>query len=69
MPNFDGTGPVGEGPMTGCGRGYCVLPISTTEQELGLLRTQAKILQLQLKQIRIRINGVKTIKEVRNARI
>jgi len=25
MPRFDGTGPNGEGPMTGRGRGYCVL--------------------------------------------
>ncbi len=25
MPGFDGTGPQGEGPMTGRARGYCVL--------------------------------------------
>jgi len=25
MPNFDGTGPQGKGPMTGRGLGYCVL--------------------------------------------
>ncbi len=24
MPRFDGTGPIGRGPMTGGGRGYCV---------------------------------------------
>lgn len=24
MPGFDGTGPVGAGPMTGYGRGYCL---------------------------------------------
>lgn len=24
MPNFDGTGPMGMGPMTGGGRGYCM---------------------------------------------
>ncbi|MGM0401560.1 MAG: DUF5320 domain-containing protein [Chloroflexota bacterium] len=30
MPGFDGTGPRGEGPMTGRGEGYCaiVLPSS-----------------------------------------
>ncbi len=28
MPNYDGTGPHGEGPMTGWGRGYCVVPLS-----------------------------------------
>lgn len=26
MPGFDGTGPRGEGPMTGWGMGYCALP-------------------------------------------
>lgn len=26
MPNFDGTGPRGEGAMTGGGRGYCAMP-------------------------------------------
>ncbi len=28
MPGFDGTGPRGEGPMTGWGRGYCVRPVN-----------------------------------------
>ncbi|MDD5254505.1 MAG: DUF5320 domain-containing protein [Candidatus Omnitrophica bacterium] len=28
MPGFDGTGPMGQGPMTGGGRGYCAMPIS-----------------------------------------
>lgn len=27
MPQFDGTGPRGTGPMTGQGQGYCVVPI------------------------------------------
>jgi len=26
MPGFDGTGPRGQGPMTGGARGYCVMP-------------------------------------------
>ncbi|MGC8863721.1 MAG: DUF5320 domain-containing protein [Armatimonadota bacterium] len=29
MPGFDGTGPAGQGPMTGGGRGFCVLPNPT----------------------------------------
>ena len=69
MPNFDGNGPSGKGPMTGCGRGYCILPITTPEQELGFLGNRAQVLQLQLKQIRTRIKGVKNKKEVRHARI
>jgi hypothetical protein len=28
MPGFDGTGPLGRGPMTGLGRGFCVLASS-----------------------------------------
>ncbi len=28
MPGFDGTGPLGQGPMTGRGRGFCVLKTS-----------------------------------------
>ncbi|OGX17910.1 MAG: hypothetical protein A3K83_07960 [Omnitrophica WOR_2 bacterium RBG_13_44_8b] len=28
MPGFDGTGPMGMGPMTGGGRGFCVAPVS-----------------------------------------
>ena len=69
MPNYDGTGPYGKGPMTGFGRGYCVIPISSSEQELNLLRNQAHVLREQLKQISTRINGVKTKKEVHDARI
>jgi len=30
MPGFDGTGPAGQGPMTGGGRGYCVQPNQQT---------------------------------------
>ncbi|HHY39301.1 MAG TPA: DUF5320 domain-containing protein [Clostridia bacterium] len=27
MPGFDGTGPLGLGPFTGGGRGYCAVPV------------------------------------------
>ena len=27
MPGFDGTGPIGMGPMTGGGRGFCAVPM------------------------------------------
>lgn len=69
MPNYDGTGPDGKGPMTGFGRGYCVMPISSSKQELELLRNQVRVLQARLKQIRSRIKEVKTKKEVHHARI
>ena len=28
MPGFDGTGPLGKGPLTGRGEGFCVVPIN-----------------------------------------
>ena len=33
MPRFDGTGPRGEGPMTGRGEGYCALVLPLREGE------------------------------------
>jgi len=69
MPNYDGTGPDGKGPLTGFGRGYCVISISSSEQELEFLRNQARALQAKLEQIRTRTEGVKTKKEVHHARI
>ena len=38
MPGLDGTGPNGNGPMTGGGRGYCVQPVDANGTgTLGLL--------------------------------
>ena len=69
MPNYDGTGPDGKGPMTGFGRGYCVIPITSSSQEIELLKNQEHILQAQLRQIRNRIKVLNTKEEVRHARI
>ncbi len=69
MPNCDGTGPDGKGPMTGFGMGYCVIPVSSSEQELDILRNKIQILRTQLSQINNRIREVKAIKEVHHARI
>lgn len=33
MPGYDGTGPEGLGPLTGRGRGFCVMKISGTQDE------------------------------------
>ena len=35
MPGFDGTGPLGQGPMTGRGQGFCVL--TNSKENLGQL--------------------------------
>lgn len=56
MPGFDGTGPRGMGPMTGGGRGYCVVPLNQPrEQELDFLKKQAQELRDKLKHIEGRI--------------
>jgi hypothetical protein len=33
MPNKDGTGPRGQGAMTGGGRGYCAMPANNVEKQ------------------------------------
>ncbi|MFH1856075.1 MAG: DUF5320 domain-containing protein [Candidatus Omnitrophota bacterium] len=35
MPGFDGTGPMGQGEMTGGGNGYCAIPIDASGKERG----------------------------------
>jgi hypothetical protein len=34
MPGFDGTGPGGQGPLTGGGRGYCVVAAPDARRRL-----------------------------------
>ena len=60
MPGFNDTGPRGMGPMTGGGRGYCVVPSSITETELDSLKSQAHALKAQLEQIEARIENLRS---------
>lgn len=64
MPKFDGTGPNGEGPMTGRGMGYCVIPLSTQEEELGYLKKRAEAIRGELNQIEVRIRKLEKPKSV-----
>jgi hypothetical protein len=41
MPGFDGTGPLGQGPMTGRGQGFCVL--TSSEEKIGRVKGLAGI--------------------------
>ncbi len=41
MPGFDGTGPLGQGPMTGRGLGFCVL--TTSEENPGKVKGFAEL--------------------------
>ena len=52
MPGFDGTGPLGQGPMTGRGRGFCVL--TSSKENPGQLEGLAG---LQGRPISQKING------------
>ncbi len=58
MPNHDGTGPKGKGPLTGWGMGDCVLQLNNAEQEHDYLVSQAQLLQLQLNKTRARIKAL-----------
>lgn len=42
MPRFDGTGPYGNGPLTGRGNGYCVLKTSDNDVTEGIVGVQSK---------------------------
>ena len=55
MPGFNGTGPRGTGPMTGRGMGYCVIPLSTREEELDYLKKRAQVMRGELEQTETRI--------------
>ena len=55
MHKFDGTGPKGDGPMTGVGSGYCIIPQNTTEEELRFLKNREEALKQQLRQVTARI--------------
>ncbi len=59
MPNRDGTGPEGKGPMTGRGMGDCVIRLTSSKQELDFLMNQAQLLQTQLEKTRARIKALK----------
>jgi len=56
MPDKNGTGPKGSGPMTGRGSGKCILPLKTREEELAFLKNQEAVLAQELMKIRARID-------------
>ena len=49
MPGFDGTGPLGQGPMTGRGLGFCVL--TTSEENPGQVKGFAGLQSVPVGQI------------------
>ena len=77
MPGFDGTGPRGLGPMTGRGRGFCVLKSPDNPQEaLTGLTGQANWLvsqrlgdDVQLAQLRSQARQIEGILQAINRRI
>ena len=66
MPRFDGTGPMGQGSMTGRGFGPCVRGMGcgyrrfyTEKEESEMLSEEAKALEQELKAIKERLNEFK----------
>jgi len=47
--------------MTGRGMGYCVIPLSTQDQELDFLKNRAQALREELEQIKTRIRGLEAL--------
>jgi len=66
MPHFDGTGPDGKGPMTGSCRGYCIMPLTTHDDQLRYLKQREKFLREELIRIRKRIKELNEPKETDN---
>jgi hypothetical protein len=62
MPNKDGTGPKGKGPITGRGSGRCAIPLNTTEEELNFLKNQEQVLREQLQTVETRVRVLETLK-------
>jgi hypothetical protein len=69
MPKLDGTGPRGQGPMTGQGRGYCLLklpqkpnePITGFAGRSGVpVRVEARRRQAEVKRLRAEARRVET---------
>jgi hypothetical protein len=54
VPNKDGTGPTGNGPITGRGRGKCIVPLSTQREEETYLKNRKKVLKEDLASIKTR---------------
>ena len=50
MPGFDGTGPLGQGPMTGRGLGFCVL--TTSKENTGQVKGFAGLQSVPVGQIK-----------------
>ena len=74
MPGFDGTGPMGTGPMTGRGMGYCAVPLPRSryshpaaysygrrENELAYLRDEAQLIREQIKQIESMLKALENV--------
>jgi hypothetical protein len=55
MPDKNGTGPIGKGPMTGHGSGKCIIPLNTKNEELNFLKDQEKTLTAELTRIKARM--------------
>jgi hypothetical protein len=61
MPNKNGMGPTGKGPMTGHGSGKCIIPLNTTKEELSYLKNQARVLREELEQVEARIRELDAV--------
>ncbi|MDI9448305.1 MAG: DUF5320 domain-containing protein [Firmicutes bacterium] len=57
MPGFDGMGPLGDGPLTGGGRGYCISPVSKRRASLPFFNRRPGYLFLNLFRLCLGLRG------------
>ncbi|HXZ29916.1 MAG TPA: DUF5320 domain-containing protein [Dehalococcoidia bacterium] len=62
MPNKDGTGPNGKGPMTGRGGGRCIVSVKLPNEELDYLNSQKQVMKQQIRVVNDRISRIKSTK-------
>jgi len=67
MPKLNGSGPVGKGPMTGKGRGRCIIPLNTEKEELNYLKNREEGLKRELKKTEVRIKKLNNRKLTRSS--
>lgn len=65
MPGYDGTGPKGEGPMTGRGGGYCLLkiPRNPDKPRTGFAGLSGKPVALLRRNPRCKKGNVKSVEK------
>lgn len=62
MPGFDGTGPLGQGPFTGCGRGFCIMTVDNANTPIkGFMGSQNYPINMSYRNPQVSNNYMKSL--------